>query len=174
MNTLIQQLVQQLQGHEVGKMDYKGEMRDIIIKVPDITRSELGELLVRSGNQEFRLNEIATITQSQAPKEIYRRNQNRLNKIVADLEAGSSLDKVAREIRGAVADVICPSVIPSPLQVRKRGAESMESLFLPSPICCVGLWCWLQYESLLHPFTILLTTCLVSLLYCFPYLPYIS
>ena len=95
-NTLVQQLEQQLQGHDVGKMDYKGEMRDIVIKVPDITRRELGELVIRNGNQEFRLNEIATITHSQAPKEIYRRNQNRINKIVADMDAGRSLDKMAR------------------------------------------------------------------------------
>lgn len=161
VNTLIQQLVQQLQGHEVGKMDYKGEMRDIIIKVPDITRSELGELLVRSGNQEFRLNEIATITQSQAPKEIYRRNQNRLNKIVADLEAGSSLDKVAREIRGAVADIDLPvGYTITVTGEEERRAESMESLFFALLLSVVLVYMVLasQYESLLHPFTILLTT----------------
>ena len=103
--TVIQQIGQQLQGHNVGKMDYRGEMRDIVIKVPDMTSRELGELVIKSGSQEFRLNEIATVTHSQAPKEIYRRNQTRLNKIVSNMEAGRSLDKVAREIRATVADI---------------------------------------------------------------------
>lgn len=161
VNTVIQQLEQQLQGHEVGKMDYKGEMRDIVIKVPEITSRELGELLIRSGNQEFQLNEIATITQSQAPKEIYRRNQNRLNKIVADLEAGSSLNIVAREIREAVADIEMPvGYAITVTGEEERRAESMDSLLFALLLSVVLVYMVLasQYESLLHPFTILLTT----------------
>ena len=161
VGTVIQQLGQQLQGHEVGKMDYKGEMRDIVIKVPDMTSRELGELLIRSGTQEFRLNEIATITRSQAPKEIYRRNQSRLNKIVADLEAGRSLDRVAREIRAAVADIELPvSYAITVTGEEERRAESMESLLFALLLSVVLVYMVLasQYESLLHPFTILLTT----------------
>ena len=160
-NTLVQQLEQQLQGHDVGKMDYKGEMRDIVIKVPDITRRELGELVIRNGNQEFRLNEIATITHSQAPKEIYRRNQNRINKIVADMDAGRSLDKMAREIRTAVADIgLSPGYSITVTGEEEKRAESMQSLLFALMLSVVLVYMVLasQYESLLHPFTILLTT----------------
>ena len=76
-STVLAQLKQQLQGRDVGKMEYKGEMRDIVIKVPDITAEELKRLVIRSGNREFLLHEIATITPTQAPKEIFRRNQSR-------------------------------------------------------------------------------------------------
>lgn len=38
---VIEQLKQQLSGKEVGKMEYRGEMRDIVIKVPDIPLSSL-------------------------------------------------------------------------------------------------------------------------------------
>lgn len=161
VGTVIQQLGQQLQGHEVGKMDYKGEMRDIMIKVPDMTSRELGELLIRSGTQEFRLNEIATITHSQAPKEIYRRNQSRINKIVADMEAERSLDRVAREIRAAVADIELPvSYSITVTGEEERRAESMESLLFALLLSVVLVYMVLasQFESLLHPFTILLTT----------------
>ncbi|SFU45425.1 hydrophobic/amphiphilic exporter-1, HAE1 family [Porphyromonadaceae bacterium KHP3R9] len=160
-NTLVQQLEQQLQGHDVGKMDYKGEMRDIVIKVPDITRRELGELVIRNGNQEFRLNEIATITHSQAPKEIYRRNQNRINKIVADMDAGRSLDKMAREISTAVADIgLSPGYSITVTGEEEKRAESMQSLLFALMLSVVLVYMVLasQYESLLHPFTILLTT----------------
>ena len=78
VSTVIEQLKQQLGGLESGKMEYRGEMRDILIKVPDITLHDLGGLVIRNGEKEFRLQEIATITCSQAPKEIFRRGQNRI------------------------------------------------------------------------------------------------
>lgn len=158
---VIQQIGQQLQGHDVGKMDYRGEMRDIVIKVPDMTSRDLGELTIRSGNQEFRLNEIATITHSQAPKEIYRRNQSRLNKIVSDMDADKSLDKVAREIRSAVADIELPvSYSITVTGEEEKRKESMQSLLFALLLSVVLVYMVLasQYESLLHPFTILLTT----------------
>lgn len=159
--TVIQQIGQQLQGHDVGKMDFKGEMRDIVIKVPDLTSRQLGELVITSGNQEFRLSELATITSSQAPKEIFRRNQSRLNKIVSDMEAYKSLDKIAREIRAAVADIDLStnySITVTGEEERRR--ESMDSLLFALLLSVVLVYMVLasQFESLLHPFTILLTT----------------
>ena len=159
--TVIQQIGQQLQGHDVGKMDFKGEMRDIVIKVPDMTSRQLEELVITSGNQEFRLSELATITSSQAPKEIFRRNQSRLNKIVSDMEAYKSLDKVAREIRAAVADIDLStnySITVTGEEERRR--ESMDSLLFALLLSVVLVYMVLasQFESLLHPFTILLTT----------------
>src|SRR5690554_1204627 len=158
---VIQQIGQQLQGHDVGKMDFKGEMRDIVIKVPDMTSRQLEELVITSGNQEFRLSELATITSSQAPKEIFRRNQSRLNKIVSDMEAYKSLDKVAREIRAAVADIDLStnySITVTGEEERRR--ESMDSLLFALLLSVVLVYMVLasQFESLLHPFTILLTT----------------
>lgn len=158
--TVIQQVGQQLQGHTVGKMDYRGEMRDIVIKVPEITTRELGDLVVTSGNQEFRLSEIATITPSRAPKEIFRRNQSRINKIVSNINAGYSLDKVAHEIGVAVEDI----ELPTNYSITVTGEEeqrkaSMESLLFALLLSVVLVYMVLasQYESLLHPFTILLT-----------------
>ncbi|MGI6572458.1 MAG: efflux RND transporter permease subunit [Fermentimonas sp.] len=160
VTSVIQQLEQQLQGRAVGKMDFKGEMRDILIKVPDITANELGNLVITSGNQEFRLAEIATITSSRAPKEVFRRNQVRVNKILADMNSERSLDKVAQEIRTAVADINLPTnySITVTGQEEKR-AESMESLIFALLLSVVLVYMVLasQYESLLHPFTILLT-----------------
>ena len=51
--TVIEQLKQQLSGKEAGKMEYRGEMRDIVIKVPDISLGALGSLVIRSGHKSF-------------------------------------------------------------------------------------------------------------------------
>lgn len=158
--TVIQQIGQQLQGREVGKMDYHGDMRDIVIKMPDIGISELGDLVITSGNQEFRLSEIATITSSQAPKEIFRRNQSRINKIVSNMDADRSLDKVAQEIRLAFADIeLSTNYSITVTGEEEKRKESMESLLFALLLSVVLVYMVLasQYESLLHPFTILLT-----------------
>ena len=160
VSTVIGQLKQQLQGREVGKMDYKGELRDIVIKIPDITASELEDLVIKNGNQEFHLREIATITESQAPKEIFRRNQNRINKILADMDAGQSLDKVAQQIRTAVSGIEVPlNYSVSVTGEEEKRQEAMASLMFALMLSIILVYMVLaaQFESLLHPFTIILT-----------------
>ena len=160
VSTVIEQLKQQLTGLESGKMEYRGEMRDILIKVPDITLRDLGTLVIRSGEKEFRLQEIATITHSQAPKEIFRRNQNRISKVTASLDAGHSLDRVAADIRLAVKDIDLPNnySITVTGEEEKR-QESMNSLLFALALSVILVYMVLasQFESLLHPFPLLLT-----------------
>lgn len=160
VSTVIEQLKQQLSGKEAGKMEYRGEMRDIIIKVPDISLRALGDLVVKSGEQEFRLREIATFAESQAPKEIYRRNQNRISKVMANMDAGKSLDKVAADIRQTVSGIELPAnySITVTGEEEKR-QESMNSLLFALALSVILVYMVLasQFESLLHPFTILLT-----------------
>lgn len=160
VSTVIEQLKQQLSGLESGKMEYRGEMRDILIKVPDITLRDLGGLVIRNGEKEFRLQEIATITHSQAPKEIFRRGQNRISKVTAHLDADYSLNKVASEIRLAVKDIDLPAnySITVTGEEEKR-QESMNSLLFALALSVILVYMVLasQFESLLHPFTILLT-----------------
>ena len=158
--TVIQQLTQQLTGLEAGKMEYRGEMRDIVIKVPDVPLSELGNLIIRSGNQQFRLQEIATLEYGQAPKEILRRDQFRISKVTANLESQKSLDKVAQEIRSSVNDIeLLQNYSITVTGDEEKRQESMLSLLyaLGLSIMLVYMVLASQFESLLHPFTILLT-----------------
>lgn len=158
--TVIEQLKQQLGGKEAGKMEYRGEMRDIVIKTPDIPLAALGDLVIKNGEQEFRLREIATFGESQAPKEIYRRGQNRISRVMANMDAGKSLDKVAEEIRRTVKGIELPAnySITVTGEEEKR-QESMNSLLFALALSVILVYMVLasQFESLLHPFTILLT-----------------
>lgn len=158
--TVIEQLKQQLGGKEAGKMEYRGEMRDIVIKTPDIPLAALGDLVIKNGEQEFRLREIATFGESQAPKEIYRRGQNRISRVMANMDAGRSLDKVAEEIRQTVKGIELPAnySITVTGEEEKR-QESMNSLLFALALSVILVYMVLasQFESLLHPFTILLT-----------------
>lgn len=160
VSAIIEQLKQQLSGKDAGKMEYRGEMRDIVIKVPEANLSTLNSLIVRNGEQQFQLQEIATISQSNAPKEIFRRNQSRISKVLANLDADKSLDKMAQEIRLAVQNIELPanySITVSGEEEQRQ--ESMNSLMFALVLSIILVYMVLasQFESLLHPFTILLT-----------------
>lgn len=160
VSTVIDQLKQQLSGKDAGKMEYRGEMRDIVIKVPDIDLNTLSSIIIKNGDQEFRLQEIATIEHSQAPKEIFRRNQSRISKILANIDANKSLDKVAQNIRVAVQDIDLPvNYTITVTGEEEQRQESMHSLMFALVLSIVLVYMVLasQFESLLHPFTILLT-----------------
>jgi HAE1 family hydrophobic/amphiphilic exporter-1 len=157
---VITQLRQQLQGRNAGRMDYKGEMRDILIKIPEVSAKDLQDLVVRSGNQEFLLREFATINSTHAPKEIFRRNQSRINRILADKDLDKSLDKVAQQIRQATNDIDLPlnySITVTGEEEKRQ--ESINSLLFALVLSIILVYMVLasQFESLLHPFTILLT-----------------
>ncbi|MDD3161548.1 MAG: efflux RND transporter permease subunit [Bacteroidales bacterium] len=160
VSTIVSQIQQKLEGTTAGAMDYRGEMRDIVIKTPDITLSELRDMTITSGEKEFRLAELAELTQTTAPKEIYRRNQNRINRITANLDEGVSLDKVTKKIEAAVSDINLPanySITVTGEEEKRK--ESMNALLFALILSIVLVYMVMasQFESLLHPFTILLT-----------------
>ena len=160
VSTIITQIQQHLDGRQAGQMDYKGDMRDISIKVPGVSLSELGSMVITSGQKDFRLVELAQITESTAPKEIYRLNQNRVTRVTADIEESVSLDKAAQRIREAVQGIELPQNYSINVTgEEERRAESMNSLLLALLLSIVLVYMVMasQFESLLHPFTILLT-----------------
>lgn len=158
--TVIEQLKQQLAGKQAGAMEYRGDMRDIVIKLPDVTLASLNDLIIRSGEQKFRLQEIARLEYAQAPKEILRRNQNRIGKVTARTDPHTSLDKAAGEIRMAMQDIeLLPNYSIRVAGEEEKRQESMQSLLFALVLSVVLVYMVLasQFESLLHPFTILLT-----------------
>ena len=160
VSTIITQIQQHLAGREAGQMEYKGDMRDISIKVPGISLSELNNMVITSGQKDFRLVELARISESTAPKEIYRLNQNRVTRVTADLDESVSLDKAAQRIREAVSGIELPQNYSITVTgEEERRAESMGSLLLALVLSIVLVYMVMasQFESLLHPFTILLT-----------------
>ena len=160
VSTIITQIQQHLAGREAGQMEYKGDMRDISIKVPGVSLSELNSMVITSGQKDFRLVELAQISESTAPKEIYRLNQNRVTRVTADIDESVSLDKAAQRTREAVAGIELPQNYSITVTgEEERRAESMNSLLLALVLSIVLVYMVMasQFESLLHPFTILLT-----------------
>lgn len=160
VSTIITQIQQHLAGRDAGQMDYKGDMRDISIKVPGVSLSDLNNMVITSGQKDFRLVELAQISESTAPKEISRLNQNRVTRVTADIDESVSLDKAAQRTREAVQGIELPQNYSITVTgEEERRAESMNSLLLALVLSIVLVYMVMasQFESLLHPFTILLT-----------------
>ena len=160
ISTVITQIQQHLTGREAGQMEYKGDMRDISIKVPGVSLAELSSIVITSDQKDFRLIELAQITESTAPKEVHRINQNRVTRVTADIDASVSLDKAAQLTRQAVSGIELPQNYTITVTgEEERRAESMNSLLLALVLSIIMVYMVMasQFESLLHPFTILLT-----------------
>ncbi|NOR73995.1 MAG: MMPL family transporter, partial [Draconibacterium sp.] len=160
INTVIAQIQDQLEGKNAGQLEKGGEMQDITIKVPERGINEISQLIIKSGTQVFRLNEIAEISYDVSPKEIFRRNQNRIGKVTAQLQKGVALDHVATEIREATSTIdLLPNYRIMVTGEEEKRQESMANLtgVLLLSLALVYMVLASLFESLIHPFTILLT-----------------
>ncbi len=160
LNTVVTQLQDQLQGKNAGQLEKGGEMRDITIKLPETPLSDIGTMTIRSGTQVFRITEIAELRHGVSPREIYRRNQSRIGKITAQMEPGMALQHAAIQIRSSTSEI--PLQPDYSIQItgdEEKRQETMSSLgfALILSIILVYMVMAAQFESLIHPFTILLT-----------------
>ena len=160
VNSVITQMQDQLEGKNAGQIENAGEMRDITIKVPEKGLSDIYQLTINSGNQVFRLSEIADISFGTSPKEILRKNQNRTGRITAQLEKGLALNQMAQNIRQETSSIELPANYR--IQVtgeEEKRQESVSSLGFALILSVILVYMVMasQFESLIHPFTILLT-----------------
>jgi HAE1 family hydrophobic/amphiphilic exporter-1 len=160
VNTLISRVSEKLQGTNAGQMDIDGELKDITLKLQDISLRELETMTITVNNAEVILRDVAEINIANSPREILHNNQNRVVRITADLAGNIPLDRMAGSISNRLQHVTFPPEhrfhITGEEALRK---ESMSSLGFALLLSLVLVYMVLasQFESLVHPFTILLT-----------------
>jgi len=154
------QLQEQLQGKLAGDWENEGEMRDITVKVPDISSTQLNNIYIFDGQRKIRLDEIASIEYGIGEKEINRKNQERTGIITAQIKGDLALDKIAGEIQDELDEIDYPANYKYELSgeelKRQRSFDSLKFALLLS-IILIYMVMASQFESLIHPFTILLT-----------------
>ncbi len=160
MNNVITQIQDQLKGKEAGKLERGGEMVDINITTPDRGLSDFENMTIKGGNKVYRLSEIAKLNHTAAPREIHRRDQNRIGKVYAQTQDEVPLEFVANEIRAVLAEIeVPPNYSINVTGDESRRQTSLQSLLFSLILSIVLVYMVMasQFESLLHPFTILLT-----------------
>ena len=160
LNQIVSQIERQLAGMEVGQFDREGEMTDITLKLPDLNRKALEELELRSGAQVIRLDQIATFHTGQSPGKIYRENQKRVGKVMARIEQDIPLDQIVKKVDAKLAGIEMPASYQTEItgEEQKR-SESFASLKFALILSIVLVYMVMasQFESLMHPMTILLS-----------------
>jgi HAE1 family hydrophobic/amphiphilic exporter-1 len=157
---VVSQIQDQLTGKVAGTVEKGGEMQDITLRLPDKGLADLSDMVIKNGNQVVRVNEIAEIREGTSPKEIYRRNQTRIGKITAYMDKDIALDKMVTKVNQAISGISLPAdykiKITGEEEKRKESIDALSFAMLLS-IVLVFMVLASQFESLLHPFTILLT-----------------
>jgi len=153
-------LQDQLSGREAGEWDHEGEMKDITLRMPRIGINDLQDMIITSGETKLPLSEVADIQYSNAPKEIIRRNQNRIGKITANIVGDKPFDHVTQSVDRRLQKMSFPAdysySITGEEQNRREAFQNLKFALILS-IILVYMVLASQFESLLHPFTIILT-----------------
>jgi hydrophobic/amphiphilic exporter-1 (mainly G- bacteria), HAE1 family len=160
IDDVILQIKDQLEGKHAGTIERGGEMQDIKIKVPEVSLAGLENIKIKSGQHEFPLTEIANVSVTHASNSIYRKNQTRTVTIGARVNQEEPYDKVVKSIEKSLAKLSVPpqyKIKVAGQEIRRQ--ESVENLTFALILSIVLVYMVLasQFESLLHPFTILLT-----------------
>ena len=160
VNSVVSTLQENLSGEEAGELDENGELKDIVVRYPEKNISDLKNIMIQAGSAKIPITEVATLTETRAPKEIIRRDQNRIVKVTAWLKEKKPLDHITNDLEETLKDIVLPAEysinITGEEQKRKESFGNLSFALILSVIL-VYMVLASQFESLLHPFTILLT-----------------
>jgi len=160
LDQIVTQIENQLTGMDVGDFESRGEMKDITLKLPDLSRKQLEELELQAGDQVIRLDQIATFHAGVSPGKIYRENQKRVGKVTARIDEDIPLDQIVRQVNTRIAGMDMPAKYTTEItgEEQKR-AESFGSLKFALILSIILVYMVMAslFESLLHPMTILLS-----------------
>ena len=157
---VVTQIQDQLTGKLAGTVEKGGEMQDITLRLPDKGLADLADITIKNGAQVIRINEIADIREGTSPKEIFRRNQTRIGKITAYMDKNIALDKMVKKVNQSIAGIsLQPDYKIKITGEEEKRQESMDALSFAMILSIILVFMVLasQFESLLHPFTILTT-----------------
>jgi multidrug efflux pump len=161
-------------GQDVTRFKRGGEQYDVIVQLARDSRDtpqSLGNVYLRSGNNtggESPLVQLHNLVEAQAtvgPSRISHYNRMRSAIIGANLAPGVTLDEALDEIDRVAAETLPPSFTTALAGESKEFRESQLNLGFTFGLALLFVYMVLaaQYESFIHPFTILLAVPLAVL-----------
>ena len=159
-NSITAQLKGQLMGREAGHFEKSGELNEIIVKLPKVGMQDFNAIKIKGNNIEIPLSEVAHISTSLAPKQLMRNNQIRIAEVKAGIQGDLAYDQVMEKVKQQLSLL----EVPAGYFIRIRGEEEQRQeamsglgFALMLSIILVYMVMASQFESFVHPFTILLT-----------------
>lgn len=160
VDNVINQVKSYLSGSSAGSFEKDGEMKDITIKLGDLTLLQLRDLLITAGSVKVPLSELAEIKTVISPREITRRNQARTCYIYAMANGNMPFDQVVKETEASLKSIVLP--VDYKMQVtgeELKRKESMSNLSFALVLSLILVFMVLaaQFESIIQPLVIMLT-----------------
>ena len=160
VENIINQVKSYLSGSAAGSFEKEGEMKDITIRLGDLSLLSLSDMMINAGSVKVPLSEIADIKTITSPREITRRNQSRTGYIYAMINSSLPLDKVVREAELSLETVSLPldyKIEFTGEELKRKESMSNLSFALLLSLILVFMVLAAQFESVIQPFVIMLT-----------------
>jgi HAE1 family hydrophobic/amphiphilic exporter-1 len=160
VESIINQVKGYLEGASAGSFERAGEMKDITIKLGDISLHQLQDLMINAGNVKVPLSELADIRTVISPREITRRNQSRTCYIYAMVRPDMAFDKVIKNAQSSLSQVTLPvdyKMVFTGEEMKRKESTSNLTFALILSLVLVFMVLAAQFESIIQPFIIMLT-----------------
>ncbi len=157
-------VVNRIRGKNDTRVHWQDQKIDLLVRSRDDQRqsvNDLSQLIINPGSDTaITLGSVATLEQGEGPGRIVRRDQNRVMVVSADLDNSRDLAEVSADIQRVMQEVSLHPGIHWQLAGQNRDMQqSYRSLLFALGLAVFLVYMVLasQFESLLHPFVILLT-----------------
>lgn len=160
VDNVINQVKGHLEGSAAGNFEKDGEMKDITIKLGDLSLNQLKDLMITAGDVKVPLSELAVIKTIISPREITRRNQSRTSYIYGMVKTGMAFDRVVKEAASSLKSIALPTDYKIEFtgeELKRRESMSNLSFALILSLVLVFMVLAAQFESIIQPFVIMLT-----------------
>ncbi len=160
VESVINQIKSYLSGSPAGSFEKDGEIKDITIKLGDLSLHQLRDLMITAGSVKVPLSELAAIKTIVSPREITRRNQARTCYIYAMVNGNSAFDQVVKDSEASLKAVTLPLDYKMEFTGEElKRKESMSNLTFALILSLILVFMVLaaQFESIIQPFVIMLT-----------------
>ncbi|MBT4139261.1 MAG: efflux RND transporter permease subunit [Candidatus Latescibacteria bacterium] len=165
--TISRTLDRQLSGEIAGELSKDQRTRDIRVKYADVNLKELGSLRIESTSGAIlTLGDVADMQIIEGPREILRESQKRVGRISAYVPEGFSLSSAIEQINQVTAQMAVPSGYRITMGGEERQrSESFDNLKFALILSIVLVYMVMAslFESLLHPFTVMLSVPLAGI-----------
>jgi len=158
--SVINQIKSYLSGSSAGSFENEGELKDITIKLGDLSLHQLRDLMITAGSVKVPLSELADIKTIVSPREITRRNQERTCYVYAMVNAKSAFDQVIKTAETSLKEVVLPVDYKMEFtgeELKRKESLSNLTFALILSLVLVFMVLAAQFESLIQPFVIMLT-----------------
>jgi HAE1 family hydrophobic/amphiphilic exporter-1 len=160
VESIVSQVKSFLEGADAGEFEDGGEIKDITVRLQEVPLADLQDLIISAGSVSVPLSELAEINIEKSPREITRNNQVRTSYVYAMVNEDVAFDKVAQEVGISLDQMTLPAdyrTIITGDELKRKESMSNLTFALILSIILVYMVLASQFESLLHPFVIILT-----------------